>query len=338
MSEGAPAAPAATPVRRLGALFRAVVAPTSFVSALIYYFGYWHVYWFFAYFGVNSTVLDFGTLDYLMRSIDAIFIPMVIVAAAGLAAFWGHDLLRTRIAAGPEVRLLRYALPAVAATGLLLALGGVYSVVERRFFLNHHLVAAPLSLASGVILLAYALHLHRSVTRAAPPGGPAPPGSTDPPPEGTDPPPDGEDPPPPPSPAPRPEWAALAEWAVVFVLIGLGLIWAANDYAAAVGRGRAQQLVDELPHSDTTVLYSEHGLSLTAPGVRETHCGDADSAYHYRYDGLVLILQSGDQYVLIPQDWTLSTGVAVVLPRSDAVRLEFAPYGSGVSTGSSPTC
>ncbi|WP_438296197.1 hypothetical protein [Streptomyces sp. HUAS TT7] len=332
MSEGAPAAPAAAPVRRLGALFGAVVAPTSFVSALLYYFGYWHVYWFFAYFGVNSTVLDFGTVDYLMRSLDALFIPMVVVAAGGLAAFWGHDLLRTRIAAGPEVRLLRYALPTVAATGVLLAFGGLYSIANRQFFLNHHLVAAPLSLASGVILLAYTLHLHRTVPPAAPAGGPAPP------PGGTDPPPEGEDPTPLPSPAPRPEWAALAEWAVVFVLIGLGLIWAANDYAAAVGRGRAQQLVDELPYSDTTALYSDHSLSLTAPGVRETHCRNADSAYHYRYDGLVLILQSANQYVLIPQSWTTSTGVALVLPRSDAVRLEFAPHGPGGSTSRSPVC
>ncbi|MGW1870007.1 hypothetical protein ACWCPS_31240 [Streptomyces mauvecolor] len=332
MSEGEPAAPAAAPVRRLGALFGAVVAPTSFVSALLYYFGYWHVYWFFAYFGVNSTILDFGTVDYLMRSLDALFIPMVVVAAGGLAAFWGHDLLRTRIAAGPEVRLLRYALPTVAATGLLLALGGLYSIVDQQFFLNHHLVAAPLSLASGVILLAYTLHLHRTVTPAAPAGGPAPP------PEGPDPPPEGEDPTPLPGPAPRPEWAALAEWAVVFVLIGLGLIWAANDYAAAVGRGRAQQLVDELPYSDTTALYSDHALSLTAPGVRETHCRNADSAYHYRYDGLVLILQSANQYVLIPQSWTPSTGVALVLPRSDAVRLEFTPYGAGGSISRSPVC
>ncbi|MFI6054527.1 hypothetical protein ACIBCO_31105 [Streptomyces violascens] len=331
MSQGAPTAPAAAPVRRLGALFGAVVAPTSFVSALLYYFGYWHVYWFFAYFGVNSTVLDFGTVDYLMRSLDALFIPMVVVAAGGLAAFWGHDLLRTRITAGPEVRLLRYALPTVAAIGLLLTLGGLYSVADRQFFLNHHLVAAPLSLASGVILLAYTLHLYRTVTRAAPAGGPTPP-------TGTDPPPEGEDPTPPPSPAPRPEWATLAEWAVVFVLIGLGLIWAANDYAAAVGRGRAQQLVDELPYSDTTVLYSDHSLSLTAPGVRETRCRNADSAYHYRYDGLVLILQSANQYVLILQSWTPSTGVALVLPRSDAVRLEFAPYGSRGSTGRSPAC
>ncbi|MFI7442745.1 hypothetical protein [Nonomuraea indica] len=41
--------------------------------------------------------------------------------------------------------------------------------------------------------------------------------------------------------------SARAEWAVVFVLVGVGLFWAANDYSAAVGRARARQFVTELP-------------------------------------------------------------------------------------------
>jgi hypothetical protein len=73
------------------------------------------------------------------------------------------------------------------------------------------------------------------------------------------------------------------------------------------------------------VLYSERSLSISAPGVRETRCGDAKAAYGFRYDGLVLILQSGNQYVLLPYRWNRADGVALVIPRNDSVRLEFGP-------------
>ncbi|MFI5531122.1 hypothetical protein ACIA8O_21540 [Kitasatospora sp. NPDC051853] len=91
-----------------------------------------------------------------------------------------------------------------------------------------HLVAAPLNLALGVVLLAYLVQLHR--TSAVHQGPPRPPDR-------------------------RPEWAVVAEWAVVFGLVGLSLFWAANDYAAAVGRGRTRQFVAQMPGYATAVVH-----------------------------------------------------------------------------------
>jgi hypothetical protein len=39
------------------------------------------------------------------------------------------------------------------------------------------------------------------------------------------------------------------------------------------------------------------------------------------------VLQSGGQYLLISGAWSRENGTAVLLPRTDAVRLEFAPPG-----------
>ncbi|MEU8892659.1 hypothetical protein [Streptomyces sp. NPDC048442] len=346
-------------IHRFGALFGAVIAPTSFVTALLYYFGLNQASWFYAYFGVNSTTLGLGTTDYLVISVDAMFNPMVATAAGGLLAFWGHDLLRTRLAAGGRPRVLRLLLPALAAVGLLLAVGGLLSVFDRDFFLRRQFVAAPLSLAAGVILLAYALHLRRTL---GPPPPPRPPETE---PEPTLVPPDGGggegegargegNAAPPPAPAPprpstavpatplpspllRPEWAAVAEWAVIFVLVGLSLVWAATDYAAAVGRDRADRFVSKLPTSTTTVLRSTRSLGLDVPGVREMRCADTKSAYPYRYEGLVLVIQSANQYVFLPRSWRPDNGVAVMLPRTDSVRLEFVPHRAGGALGR-PTC
>ncbi|MFJ7068086.1 hypothetical protein [Streptomyces sp. NPDC101115] len=143
----------------------------------------------------------------------------------------------------------------------------------------------------------------------------------------------------------RPDWAVLAEWAVVSTLVVLGLVWAANDYAASVGTVRAQRFMAGLPHHPTTIVYSEHSLSISGPGVTETPCKDGkggkddEAAYGYRYDGLTLILQSGNQYVLVPTRWTPADGVALVLPRNDSVRLEFGPPpGAAPRPALTPSC
>src|SRR5215472_13847652 len=93
---------------QLAKILGAVVAPTTLLAALLYYFGWSHAYWFCNYFGVNSTVLGFTTTDYLMRSVDALFVPMTVAASAALLAVWGHSVLRARLAAGSRPRALRY--------------------------------------------------------------------------------------------------------------------------------------------------------------------------------------------------------------------------------------
>ncbi|MFJ7067930.1 hypothetical protein, partial [Streptomyces sp. NPDC101115] len=91
MNEGA------TGPGRLATFVGAVAAPTGLVTGLLYYFGYFHAYWFFAYFRVNSTVLGFSTADYLMRSLDALWVPLTVAATLGVAVFWGYDLGRRRL-------------------------------------------------------------------------------------------------------------------------------------------------------------------------------------------------------------------------------------------------
>src|SRR5215471_16050550 len=87
---------------QLAKILGGVVAPTTLLTALLYYFGWSHAYWFCNYFGVNSTVLGFTTTDYLMRSVDALFVPMTVAASGALLAVWCHTLLRARLAACPR--------------------------------------------------------------------------------------------------------------------------------------------------------------------------------------------------------------------------------------------
>ncbi|CRZ17285.1 hypothetical protein [Mycolicibacterium neworleansense] len=283
-------APSALP--RLARLVGAAVAPTTAVTALLFYFGWSHAYYFFEYFGVHSTTLGLTTSDYLMRSQDGLFVPAVVLAIAGLIAFRAHHFLRRRIDADPANPRWRRASWVVTAIGGAATAAGALSIVVETP-LNQRVAAAPLTLAIGVLLLAYTAYVRRSLlTRAD---------------------------------ATSPRGLTLAEWATIFVLVGLSMFWAANDYSAAVGRSRAAQFVAELPTYPSTIVYSEKSLNIAAPGVRQIHCPASDAAYGYRYDGLKLMLQSGNQLVLIPTEWTRRDGVAVVLPRSGAIRLQFVP-------------
>lgn len=271
-----------------------VVAPATLLVALLYYFGWSHAYWFCNYFGVNSTALGFTSTDYMMRSVDGLFVPMTVIASGALLAAWGHSLLRARLVSGSRPRAIRLLVAAMAIAGGTLAAAGLASVFTNTV-LSGLLAAAPLSLGFGVLLLDYAAHLHRLTAKRAVPAGI------------------------------DNGWAAVTEWAAVFMIVGLSLFWAATDYSAAVGRSRAIDFVAGLPSYPNAVVYSEHSLSLHAAGVRETTCKDSRAAYRFRYDGLKLVLASGGQYLFLPAGWTQADGTAILLPDTSSLRLEFFP-------------
>ena len=286
-------------VRLLGT----VVAPTTLLTSLLFYFGWSHAYYFYDYFGVNSTLLGLTTRDYVQRAVDGLFLPMMVVAGVGLLALWARSLLRAR----PRGAASAAAAPGRRHRGRGPGPGG-------RWLLEHlrgHAAATlpvrhrrPLSLALGVLLLVYAVHQWRSVTAQRVAG---------------------------------PPWGRVAEWATVFVLVGLSLFWAANNYSVAVGRQRAYQMVLDLPREPGVVLFSERSLSLAAPGVREVRCKDPQAGYRFRYDGLRLLPQSGDQYLLLPATWSRRNGVTILIPRSDSLRLELVP-ASARAAARAPTC
>ena len=267
---------------RVTKLLAEVVAPTTLATGLLFYFGWSHAYWFFDYFGVSSSLLGLSNADYFMRGLDGLFVPVTVLAVVGLVVLWS----RTLLARASDRRWRLTWLPlALGVAGVLLGVNGL----SRIFVvtpLNQALAVAPISLATGLLMITYAVD--RGV------------GTRD-----------------------RSSAARLAEYIAVFVLISLSLFWAANDYSAAVGRSRASQFVRELPTYPEAVVYSTANLNLAPSGVAEVRCSTADSAYRFRYSGLALMLQSGDYYVLLPKQWSPSDGVAMVLPRSDEVRLEF---------------
>lgn len=268
----------------------AVVAPTTLVTALLVYFGRLHLTGLFRYFRVSITVLDFSVQDYLVRSADGLFVPVVVAAGALLAGVWGHATLVRWTSSELRARVIARSGPVAAVLGAALLAAAVAVVAGADVF-----PASPeipgLCLAGGALLMACAMRIAR---RGRPASAPV----------------------------------VVAEWAGLFVVVAVGLFWSVGNYAIGVGTARAQQIVDALPTAPAVVLYSDKDLGLSGSGITVATCGDPAEPTAHRYTGLTFVIESGGRLLLLPRDWTRSDGEAVLVQHSDGVSMIFAPAGS----------
>ena len=289
-------------------ILESVVAPAGALTALLYYFGLLHAYWFLQTFGVEYTVMGFTTYDYLIRSADGLFVPLAVLAGIVLIVLWSYPPLTARISLKRK-QIIRRIAPrvgvAVGGSFLIVAIGGILD----PYFWNAFAALPGLSLSFGVLAIRVSIQMYRQI-RQGDAGNlrrskrssrlrPARAGRR------------------------LSRRSNFWEWISVFILVNIGLFWAVANYSAAVGSGRGRDLVAALPYWPDVAIYSERDLGLPTSDTRETVCGDGESAYRYRYDGLKLILQSGSQYLFLPAGWSSDKGVAIVLPKTDGIRLDF---------------
>ncbi|KAF2415471.1 hypothetical protein B2K11_19985 [Microbacterium sp. B35-30] len=280
----------------------AIITPLTLITALMYYFGLIHAYWFFSTFGVDYTVFNLSPEDYIIRSADGLIFPFCVAALAILALTWLFQF----IAPGIGERAIHWITLVVVPVFSVLGIGCVvlagFAFLKPLDFVDTPAVGG-LALVFGVLLLTGAIRAMRRLAERA---------STD-------------------RPRASASWV-VAEWTAVIMLVSVGLFWAAGDWSARVGKERANQVEDQLDTWPSVVLYSEQSLNLHEPGVTESVCPGVESAFGYRYDGLALITQEGGQLLLLPRAWSSTNGTAIVLTKTDSVRLEFTP-----STSPAPT-
>ncbi|MDQ3900721.1 MAG: hypothetical protein M3319_09855 [Actinomycetota bacterium] len=270
------------------------------LTALMYYFGREEYAGFFWYLGADVTVLDLTLQDYLNNSVAGFIPPLIVAAGVALLALWAHQLLLGALPARTRRIVLRAVIPISAIAGLFLASLAMTDLFIAPMFSTSFPEGRGLSLSIGVLLLTYAVRLLRLVIAERQPKQVL---------------------------RRAPGAIAMVEWGAVFVLVSVGLFWAVGSYAINVGVRYAQQIEASLSSRPDVVAYSEKRLILQAPGVREVECHDPDAAYRFRYDGLKLMLQAGNQYLLLPAAWTRTNGAAIVIPRVDKIRLQFSPPG-----------
>jgi hypothetical protein len=142
------ASPLSTDAVRVLRVVGGVVAPTTLVTVLAYYFGFRREESFARYFGIDPSLLALSTSDYVLRSVDALFVPVLVVLLVSLAAFALLALVaRVRyVELGP---LLFVAGAGAIAVGVALTTG--------HPFASGYIYLQALGLGVGALLVAGAL-------------------------------------------------------------------------------------------------------------------------------------------------------------------------------------
>lgn len=138
------------------------VAPATFVTALLFYFGYVSARAQYAYFGVDVDTLGLGTRDYVMRSPQGLLVPALLVLLLGAATAGAVAAFRSGKVGPRATRGLAIAGAAVTVLGLVLVF--LYALVGG--WVGYPLLT-PMVLAVGAGTLALAgrqLGLPLSVT------------------------------------------------------------------------------------------------------------------------------------------------------------------------------
>ncbi|RKS77791.1 hypothetical protein CLV35_1489 [Motilibacter peucedani] len=293
-----PAAPAPAPTEPEGPgvapALRAlglVGPPVTVATGLLFYFGWARSAQQAEAMGLDESVFAMSTRDYVLRSVDSLYVPVLAGSAVVLAGLVVHAAVLRRVAvpAGrPAVRQVARRLAAAAWLVLpLLAALAVWPLPDARW------LVVPLGIGAGVVVTEYALRLLELLDRL-----------------------DGHA-------ATRPAWVASLRGVVVGVLVTAALFWEVTEFAGVVGRGRADEVERSVGSLPAAVVYSKDDLHLEWATLHAQRIGDEGSAYRFRYSGAHLLQHSGGTWFLLPDGWHPGTRPLVVLPESSSVRLEF---------------
>ena len=207
----------------------AIVAPVTLLTAIAFYFGWARVQAFDAYFGLNAGTVGYSTRDYVLNSLNALFVPVVVVLVALLALALAHAYIghvhRTGRRSAATLRRLSEVLLVCGALLLLVGGFGVFGV----FPFHMPYLISTLFPAAGVLLIAHAVNL-RARLRGDPP-------------------------------------LATAGRVLVALFVAVCLFWATGLYARTVGRDEAAKVARHLNELPGVTIASATSLDLPTGGA-----------------------------------------------------------------------
>jgi hypothetical protein len=264
-----------------------VLAPTTVITALLYYYGYVATYARFGYFGVDLATLRLSTQDLVLKSVAVLYVPCAVLLGLGIAYLVIRNRTRMALAARARWRSLRRVGRVAVALGVGLIIRAVVGVVVPSVAVTEFPATTPMALGAGTLSLLYGRHLLRNTV---PGRGDMVPGN-----------------------------------AVVILGAGiviLSLFWAANTFAAAYGSGQAERDSKALTSRPAVTLDTRERLYLNTACAEETLLpADTDQSFRYRNRGLRLLAVGSDRLFLIPDRWRDGCQILVVRD-DDSVRIQ----------------
>jgi hypothetical protein len=289
----------ASPARGIAAQ---IVANTSLLIAVLVYMGWAYDDALYGYFHLNPLDLGISVVEYMLRSLDLFSTAIIFVAVALIAITviraWGlgktrfgrraADVAATRMSAVPAFRRLASGDAAERSRGRQVLLIGTGAALTLTALALYWIANyVQISTYLFLLLLGGGLLLLTWPTRANRRG--------------------------------------RFPYAMAIVIAAVCALWAASLYAHALGTQAAKNDVQNLPTRTAVAVYSVQPLALPGPGVTEQRLSAA-YRYHYRYQGLRLLMMRSGTFYLLPVGWTPQLDLLYIVDDSDEIRIEL--YGA----------
>jgi len=263
----------------------ALIAPATLLTGIAFYFGWARVDAFDEYFGLDPSAVGYSTRDYVLNSLNALFLPVVVVLSALLALALVHAYVTDAHRTGRRSPATLHRLSEVAlAVGAALLVVGGFGVFGVFTFQMPYLIST-LFPAAGVLLIAHAVDL-RERLRGDPP-------------------------------------LSTAGRVLVGLFVAVCLFWATGLYARTVGRNEAARVAGHLDELPGVAIASSSDLDLPTGGARPP--SSSGEATTYVYGRLRLLALANGTMFLLPSNWTPSHGALFAVPQASSMRVAFTP-------------
>ncbi|MFF3634074.1 hypothetical protein [Streptomyces sp. NPDC002250] len=278
---------------RTVSLLTSLASQTALLTALMFYFGWVSTRAAYRYFRVDTSLLDFSTVDYMVRGVRLAYPTLLTLGLMAFFCVHAHHVVRERTESDPELtrrlgRLLEHAGFGGVLAGLaLVALLDSGSGTEPP--------PGPALMTAGFAAVAYG--------DALGPGRPR---------------------------ARSPLWRGMA---IVLALLSLfaaaaGYAEIVGRRTARTTLAELPDAPDVVVYSKDDLLPDPvPGVR----SVRLKRPARAEPLYRYRVTGLKLLIRSGGRCFLVPEDWRPERGPVIVLPSDPKdleMRMEFREAGS----------
>jgi hypothetical protein len=264
-----------------------IIAPATLLSTLLFYFGYVSSRAQFRYFGLDVDTVGLSTQDYVMRSPQALLVPLLALSLGGAGLLILHLAVRRHPPRAAVVRAFLVVSLIALFAGVVLIVG--YAVLGGW---SVYPLVTPLLLAGGAAGVLYGMRL---------PGAPAFLTPAD------------------------DEGRGLRRGVLAFALVAIigCLFWATATIAEWTGTGNAMRTARNLNDLAPVILDTQDRLFLTDGIVKETALpAQEDARFKFRYRGLRLLIHGDGKLFLVPEKWSPSDSTLLV-PLDDSVRVQF---------------
>jgi hypothetical protein len=267
----------------------AIVGQTAILTALLLYFGWARTKTTYGYFGIDVSLLDQSTTDFVLNSVNSAYNPLLRLGLVALVALGVHEVVtrsRARASRVTQLAILSLGL-ALFAIGTSALLWTAWSRQIGHWVPDEPGLAfawLPVTLAASFALLAYACTTPLVAGRLR---------------------------------------APLRLSAVLVGLCVLAAFWAVSLFAVHDGLARAKAIEADLSRSTEVVLVAQQPLAIRGPGVVAS---DLRGRYTRSYAGLRLLKRAGGKFFLLPVGWHHGSGHVFAVPDDGQVRIELIAH------------